>query len=93
MLSYPVRLIPTREGTVRAMFPDVPEATAEGGTEDDALNRAKFALELALGHRLHSERKIPPPSDICGAPTVETDKFIIQETAAGGPAPISGGRY
>ena len=75
MLSFPVRLIPTPEGRVRACFPDVPEAVAEGADEEDALNRAKFVLEMALGHYVVHGRQIPAPSDICGSPVVETAKF------------------
>lgn len=70
------------------MFPDVPEAVAEGKTEDDAIIQAKFVLELALGHRLHGHRPIPVPSDICGAPTVSTNKFMLQPA----DTPLSGGR-
>jgi antitoxin HicB len=75
VLAYPVRLVPTREGTVRAVFPDVPQAVAEGEDEEDALYRAKFVLEMCLGHMLAHGERPPPPSDICGAPTVRTDKF------------------
>lgn len=77
MISYPVRLIPTKEKMVRAMFPDVPEAVAEGETEEEAIRSAKFALESALGHRLHDRKPLPHPSDICGAPSVTTEKFIL----------------
>ena len=75
MLAYPVRLVPTKEGNVRALFPDVPQAVAEGRDEEDALFRAKFVLEMALGHLLARGERPPPPSDICGAPTVTTEKF------------------
>jgi len=75
MLAYPVRLVPTAEGTVRAVFPDLPQAEAEGRDEEDALNRAKFALESCLAHLAGHGERPPPPSDICGAPTVSTDKF------------------
>jgi antitoxin HicB len=75
MLAYPVRLVPTKHGTVRAMFPDVPQAVAEGRDEEDALYRARFVLEMCLGHMLNHGESPPPPSDICGAPTVETAKF------------------
>jgi antitoxin HicB len=75
MLAYPVRLVPTRDGTVRAVFPDVPQAVAEGRDEEDALYRAKFVLEMCLGHMLAHGERPPPPSDICGAPTVTTEKF------------------
>jgi antitoxin HicB len=75
MLAYPVRLVPTREGHVRAVFPDVPQAVTEGRDEDDALFRAKFVLEMVLGHMLAHGDLPPRPSDICGAPTVTTEKF------------------
>ena len=76
MLSYPVRLIPTNGG-VRASFPDVPEASAEGADEEDALNRSKYVLEMVLARYVMGGRPIPAPSDICGAPVVNTDKFEL----------------
>lgn len=75
MLAYPVRLVPTRQGRVRAVFPDVPQAVAEGRDEEDALYRAKFVLEMCLAHRLGRGEAPPEPSDICGAPVVRTAKF------------------
>lgn len=78
MLSYPVRLIPTPDKRVRALVLDVPKACSEGATEDEALANIKHSLELALGHRLHDKKPILAPSDLCGAPTVTTDKFILQ---------------
>ena len=82
MLSYPVRLVPTGTSRVRAVFPDVPQAVAEGANEEDALYRAKFVLEMCLGHMLAHGERPPPPSDICGAPTVTTDKFTRVREAA-----------
>jgi predicted RNase H-like HicB family nuclease len=90
MLSYPVRLISTDQRRVRAVVLDVPEAVAEGETEDEAMENIKYSLELALGHRLHGKRSIPAPSDVCGAPVVTTNKFILQPPD---DTPISGGRY
>ena len=75
MLAYPVRLVPTRQGKVRAVFPDVPQAVAEGRDEEDALYRAKFVLEMCLAHRLAHGEPPPEPSDICGAPVIRTAKF------------------
>lgn len=75
MLAYPVRLVPTPQGTVRAVFPDVPQAVAEGRDEEDALSRAKLALETCLAHQLDQGEALPRPSDICGAPTISTEKF------------------
>lgn len=93
MLSYPVRLIPTQTGSVRASFPDVPGAEAEGASEEEALARAKGVLESVLSRLFKQDHKIPAPSDICGAPAVTTDMFVIQETVSDWPAPISGGRH
>lgn len=82
MLAYPVRLVPTREGRVRAVFPDVPQAVAEGRDEEDALHRARFVLEMCLGRMLAHDQLPPRPSDICGAPTVTTEKFTrVREEA------------
>ena len=91
MLAFPVRLIPTADGRVRACFPDVPEAVTEGADEDDAVNRAKFVLEMALGHYVVHGREIPKPSDACGSPVVETAKFGCPPGEA--EAVIGGGRY
>jgi antitoxin HicB len=83
VLAYPVRLVPTKEGKVRAVFPDVPQAVAEGVDEEDALNRARFVLEMCLGHMVGHGDLPPAPSDICGAPTVTTDKFTrVRDEAA-----------
>lgn len=93
MLSYPVRLIPIEAGTVRVFFPDVPEAVAEGQDEARATELALPVLEEALQRRLREHRAIPRPSEISGAPTVTTDMFVIQQTEADWPSPLSGGRY
>ena len=93
MLSYPVRLIPTETGSVRASFPDVPGAEAEGASEEVALARAKGVLETVLRALFEQDRKIPAPSHIRGGPAVTTDMFVIQETVSDWPAPISGGRH
>jgi antitoxin HicB len=82
MLAYPVRLVPTADGRVKAVFPDVPNAIAEGADEEDALFRAKFVLEMCLGHRLARGERPPPPSDICGAPLIETNKFSLAGSGA-----------
>ena len=82
MLSYPVRLVPTRNHTVKAVFPDVPQATAEGADEEEALFRARFVLEMCLGHMVHHGERLPTPSDICGAPSVKTDKLSLAPVEA-----------
>jgi antitoxin HicB len=83
MLSYPVRLVPTRRGTVRAVFPDVPQAVAEGRDEEDALYRATFVLEMCLGHLLAHGEPPPEPSHISGATVVRTAKFGRAAAPAG----------
>lgn len=83
MISYPVRLVPTRRGQVKAVFPDLPQAEAEGRDEQDALFRAKFVLETCLGHLLARGEVPPVPSDICGAPRVSTAKFTAVSGASG----------
>ena len=75
MLSYPVRIVPTHDRRVRVVFPDLPQAVAEGKDEEEALYQAKFVLEMCLMHMAGHGEKPPAPSDICGAPTVATNKF------------------
>jgi antitoxin HicB len=59
------------------IFPDVPEAVAAAATEDEAFDQALPALEAALATYVVQGRPIPAPSDICGAPTVRTEKFSL----------------
>ena len=87
MLTYPVRLVRKLDGGVRAVFPDVPQAVAEGRDEEDALNRAKFALELCLGHALQHGDLPPAPSPHDEGPAITTLKFSRAKAAVGG------GRY
>ena len=77
MLSYPVRMIPTDDGTVIIRFPDVPEAAGVGDTEQEALDNAKVVLEQVLATYCTDGRAIPTPSDICAAPVVTTEKFSL----------------
>lgn len=76
MLSYPVRLIPENGGLVLS-FPDVPEAIVTGADEEEVFGRALTVLETALGGYILEGRPIPPPSDICAAPTVTTKRFSL----------------
>lgn len=70
-----------------------PEAVAEGKDEAEVMDTAKLVLEKALQRIFREIRVVPQPSDICGAPTVTTTMFVIQETKADCPSPLSGGRY
>lgn len=77
MLSYPVRLIPEAERAVMLTFPDLPEAVVTGASEAEVFEQAQAELEKALAGLVADGRPIPTPSDICGAPTVSTDKFDL----------------
>ena len=75
MLTYPVRIVPTPDRRMRVLFPDLPQAVAEGRDEEEALYQAKFVLEMCLMHMAGHGEKPPAPSDIPGAQTVSTNKF------------------
>jgi antitoxin HicB len=75
MLSYPARVMSDDRGRVIVTFPDVPEATSSGDTEDAAFDGALFSLERALADYEADGRALPAPSDICGAPSVQTLRF------------------
>ena len=77
MLSYPARLLPTDEGAVMLTLPDVPEVVLVGRDEDEAFAQAPAVLDAVLAGYVLERRPIPTPSDICGAPSVETDRFSL----------------
>ena len=60
--AYPVELIKDDNGTVRVVFPDVPEAITFGDDEDEALLRASEALETALSMYVDEKQDLPRPS-------------------------------
>lgn len=77
MLRYPARLEPADDGKIRLILPDVPEVEVIADSEDAALGNAVEALETALGGYVADARPMPRPSDICGAPMVETASFSL----------------
>ena len=77
MLSYPARIIPEEDGTVRLTLPDLPEVSLVAVGEQDAFDRAPAALESALAGYVLEHRPFPSPSDIGGAPLVSTDCFSL----------------
>lgn len=77
MLSYPARLVPTEEGAVLLTLPDVPEVVLVGRSEDETFEQAPAVLEAVLAGYVLERRPIPSPSDVCGAPRVETDKYSV----------------
>ncbi len=60
MLSYPVKLTPD-DGTFLVTSPDFPELTTFGDDRNEALARARDALEEAIAARLHAREDIPAP--------------------------------
>jgi antitoxin HicB len=64
MLRYPVTLKRDTNGTMRAEFPDVPEANTFGEDADEALIEAVDALESALSMYIEDRRDIPKPSPV-----------------------------
>lgn len=77
MLTYPVRLTPEEDGGVTLTFPDIPEASVSGASEEEVFAHALAELEKALAEHVVDGRAIPAPSDICGAPTVTTEKYSL----------------
>lgn len=68
--AYPIELIKDDNNTVRAIFPDVPEAITFGDDEDEALLRACDALETALAMYVDEKQELPLPSPANGRRTV-----------------------
>lgn len=103
MLHYPVSLSTSPGGKVRLTVLDVPEAMIDdASSEEDALHRAKYVLEMCLGHYVLHGRQVPTPSVVPGALVITTEKFgLASPDAAGRPGsppagPTSapgGGRY
>lgn len=74
MLSYPARLIPGTEGRVMLVLPDVPELVVVAGSEDEAFLKASPLLDTILDGYGQQGKPVPVPSDICGAPAVESQR-------------------
>jgi len=77
MLAYPVRLVPHGENEIMLIFPDVPEACVVADGEEEAFAVAGAELERVLADYVLDGRPIPSPSDICGAPTIGTDRYSL----------------
>ena len=68
--AYPVALHRDDNKTVRASFPDFPEAHTFGKDQAEALSRAKDALATVIDAYIKDRRAIPKPSAVKGAPVV-----------------------
>jgi len=62
MFEFPVTLTKDDNGTVIAMFVDVPEAITFGADEDEALLNAIDALETGLSFCVDELKALPVPS-------------------------------
>jgi len=62
MFEFPVTLTKDDNGTVIAMFVDVPEAITFGTDEDEALLNAIDALETGLSFYVDERKALPVPS-------------------------------
>ena len=61
MLAYPIHL-EDDDDTVLVTSPDFPELTTFGDDRQEAIARAKDALEEAIAARIHARKDIPQPS-------------------------------
>jgi len=83
MLSYPARLIPGSEGRVMLVLPDIPELVVVAASEDEAFGRAPALLDTILVGYEQEGKPFPPPSDVCGAPSVASLRFDALERLSG----------
>jgi antitoxin HicB len=61
-MKFPVKLSKEPEGGYTVTFPDIPEAITCGESVEDALYRAKDALESAMDFYFEDRRPVPAPS-------------------------------
>jgi len=60
--AYPSEITPDEDGSLIALFPDVPEAITGGKNRTEALTMAEDALVTALAGYIHAQWEIPTPS-------------------------------
>ena len=81
--AYPCELIPEEDGSLMAVFPDVPEANTGGKDQTEALTMAEDALATALAGYVHAQWEIPTPSqpaagqELVAVPTVVAAKLAL----------------
>jgi antitoxin HicB len=82
-MDYRIILTPDDNGTFLVTFPDVPEATSFGETEEEARAHAVDALETALAARMGDQAEIPAPvrpkrgEDFVTLPTLSALKIAL----------------
>lgn len=62
-LAYPATFTPDEGGGYAVTFRDVPEATTQGDTFEDAKEMASFALAVAFEFYSEDNRELPKPSE------------------------------
>lgn len=81
--AYPCELTPDEDGSLIALFPDVPEAITGGRDRTEALTMAEDALATALAGYVNARWEIPTPSqpgagqELVAAPTVLAAKLAL----------------
>ena len=60
MTTYALTLTRRYDGLFIACFPDLPEVTAYGRDDEEAVEEARIALDCALERRLSAGEALPP---------------------------------
>ena len=63
-VSYLIKLEPDDNGTLLVTCPELPEVTTFGEDQEDAVARAREAIEEAIAARIADGRDIPKPSAV-----------------------------
>ena len=61
MVSYPVELVRQQDGSFLVVSPHFPELVTFGGSEDDAIMHARYALEEVIAARIAKRQVVPLP--------------------------------
>lgn len=81
-LTYFARLEPQGADGFLVRFADVPEALAQGGTVDDAIDQAEDALAVALEGYLVEGREFPARTAATAEPAIVVEIPILPVLAA-----------
>lgn len=75
--SFPAALTRAQNGRFLVRFPDLPEVSADGATEEEALREARDCLSEALTSRIDDNEPVPQPSKPKnGQCAVAPDKWV-----------------
>jgi antitoxin HicB len=79
--AYPYELIPQREGGFTVLFPDMPEAIAQGETTEEAAAMAEDALVTALSFYTENCEKLPLASAARDRPVARVPALVAAKLA------------